>query len=310
MIRKKAIIDVDHMSARSFDNTMTLAEEIGYPVISGHTGFIEIAAGPKRHEGNKTLTDVQRIRNVGGLVAPILQQGSISEATAFAGGRWTARNQCSHSIETFAQAYLYAITQMGMGPVPIGSDFNAPPPPGVLGPQFGAQGCFGGGTPPPEESRLRYPFNSLYSGRDIFKSVIGDKEFDFNNDGLAHVGMLPDFIASLQQVIRVTPSQDPREPFRPLFNSAEGYIRMWERIEARRIHVYVDLAFPCTTCGDGTSENPYNDLFQAIRNAEDGSILMLRPGRYEVPRSQTLGKALKFTRWGEAGIVQWIRPPG
>ena len=52
------------------------------------------------------------------------------------------------------------------------------------------------------------------------------RTFDFNYDGLAHEGMLPDLIEDLkQQGVR------PRD-LQPLLNSADGYIILWERIEA------------------------------------------------------------------------------
>jgi hypothetical protein len=54
--------------------------------------------------------------------------------------------------------------------------------------------------------------------------VTGDREFDFNTDGLAHVGLLPDFIKDLTNVGLT------EEDLEPLFNSAEVYIRMWEKI--------------------------------------------------------------------------------
>lgn len=55
------------------------------------------------------------------------------------------------------------------------------------------------------------------------KSLIGTRTFDINMDGLAHVGMLPDFIADLE-TLGLT-----ERDLKPLLKSAEGYIRMWER---------------------------------------------------------------------------------
>ncbi len=49
------------------------------------------------------------------------------------------------------------------------------------------------------------------------------KEWDFNLDGLAHYGLLPDFIQDLRNC-----GLD-RGDLRPLFRSAEDYIRLWER---------------------------------------------------------------------------------
>jgi hypothetical protein len=51
----------------------------------------------------------------------------------------------------------------------------------------------------------------------------GRRTFDFNVDGLAHVGMLPDMIADFQAMGL---SEDDLEP---LLDSADGYLRMWEK---------------------------------------------------------------------------------
>jgi len=57
----------------------------------------------------------------------------------------------------------------------------------------------------------------------LVQSVAGERRFDYNCDGLAHYGMLPDFL------------QDTRNAavgagaFRPLMRSAEDMIEMWEK---------------------------------------------------------------------------------
>jgi microsomal dipeptidase-like Zn-dependent dipeptidase len=73
------IIDTDHMSAHSFNNTLNILEPLGYPVLSGHVGFNEITHGDKNHEGNRTPSEVQRIQRVNGLVAVITHQGDLNE---------------------------------------------------------------------------------------------------------------------------------------------------------------------------------------------------------------------------------------
>ncbi len=60
------------------------------------------------------------------------------------------------------------------------------------------------------------------------RSVVGNRTFDINEDGLAHIGMLPDFIADLQQ-LGLT-----EQDLMPLLYSAEGYIQMWEKAERNR----------------------------------------------------------------------------
>ena len=52
-----------------------------------------------------------------------------------------------------------------------------------------------------------------------------DRTYDFNVDGLAHFGLIPDM---LQDLKNVGLSQGD---FQSLFSSAESYIEMWEKTE-------------------------------------------------------------------------------
>jgi hypothetical protein len=55
------------------------------------------------------------------------------------------------------------------------------------------------------------------------KSKVGNRTYDFNVDGLAHYGMLPDLIADLEL------QGLPLTELDPLLYSAEGYIDAWEK---------------------------------------------------------------------------------
>jgi hypothetical protein len=52
--------------------------------------------------------------------------------------------------------------------------------------------------------------------------VVGSRKYDFNTDGMAHFGLLADFLADLR-VIGLSDSQ-----LAPLYGSAEAYTQMWE----------------------------------------------------------------------------------
>ncbi len=60
------------------------------------------------------------------------------------------------------------------------------------------------------------------------KHHVGNRTFDMTNDGIAHIGMFPDFIQAIAQA----PGGD--NVARSLFHSAEEVIRMWEKIEAAK----------------------------------------------------------------------------
>jgi hypothetical protein len=135
LIRLGFLIDVDHMSQKALDDTLGIAEARSYPVVSGHTGFRELAWSRRRgetaangkspSEALKTAAAVERIRALGGMVAPILHQGDIRPARQ-ADLRVPDRGiaDCAGSSTSWAQAYLYAVTKMGGRGVGFGSDCN------------------------------------------------------------------------------------------------------------------------------------------------------------------------------------------
>ena len=53
----------------------------------------------------------------------------------------------------------------------------------------------------------------------------GNRDWDFNTDGMAHYGLMPDFLQDLRN-IGMQPMQ-----LTYLFRSAEDYIQMWEKAE-------------------------------------------------------------------------------
>ena len=61
----------------------------------------------------------------------------------------------------------------------------------------------------------------------LHRLVFGNRDYDVNIDGVAHYGMIPDF---LQDVANSHSRHDEVGTyFTPLFSSAEDYIQMWER---------------------------------------------------------------------------------
>ncbi len=95
---------------------------------------------------------------------------------------------------------------------------------GAPGPRFGDRsGC----SAPQVDAGITYPFTS-YAGDVTFEQpVVGERTLDFNTEGMVHLGL----VAELIEDVRRDGVTD--EELEPLFRSAEGYIRMWERAEAR-----------------------------------------------------------------------------
>jgi hypothetical protein len=164
------------------------------------------------------------------MIAMIANQGKLNQIKTFREGPVAVEHRCGNSSETVAQAYLYATTRAPGLPIGLSTDMNAMFY--MPGPRFGADACPGGaasGRNEAGETRLGYPFVAKGSGQMLAMSVAVEndprvtKRFDFNTDGVAHIGMVPDLIEDLS-VLGI-----PAPALEPLFSSAEGYIRAWER---------------------------------------------------------------------------------
>ena len=226
------VIDIDHMSRKSFDRTLELTAARNYPVIASHVQFFDLytqlfSGNAGRHERMRTLEQLEKIRDGGGMVAAMLKDDV--QDTPRKGQNVTiatygdVTDDCRHSSKPFAQAYKYAVDKM-QGPVALGSDFNGVA--GHVGPRFGSDAC---GDDLSEKliqlrasNRISYPF-TLDEFGSFERQKTGQKTFDFNVDGLAHIGLLPDLLADLQ-AIGLTATD-----LNPLFTSAAGFVDVWER---------------------------------------------------------------------------------
>ena len=61
--------------------------------------------------------------------------------------------------------------------------------------------------------------------RPLHRLITGSRYWDFNLDGMAHYGLIPDFLQDLRNIGINAPQMDT------LFESAEDYIRMWQRAQ-------------------------------------------------------------------------------
>ena len=104
--------------------------------------------------------------------------------------------------------------------VGFGFDYNGFA--GAPGPRFGEDGCS-----TPQDNEMSYPFTSYGGDVEFTEPFIGNRQMDFDTEGLAHIGLLPELI---QDARTDAVSDDDLEP---LFRSAEAYIRMWEKAESR-----------------------------------------------------------------------------
>lgn len=264
LMNRGMLIDVDHMSRHSVDDTLALARSrpgarAPYPLIAGHVQPFEIhhqeLGAPSqagRHERMRTLDQLRKIRADGGMIA-VMTKDDVQDtgarntklSTYWDDPRYgePVADNCRHSSKSFAQAYQYAVDTMG-APVALGTDFNGIA--GHIGPRFGGDACgrvVGDQLAQLSSSPVSYPFHEPGFGS-FSRQRTGYKTFDYNVDGLAHVGLLPDMVQDLKAVGLGPTYTDA------LFRSAEWYVRVWERAKALSLNQEPPTYGPALSCDD------------------------------------------------------------
>jgi microsomal dipeptidase-like Zn-dependent dipeptidase len=161
LMARGMIIDVDHMSEKATDAALALAETHNYPVICSHAWFRDLLFSGHvefdklkhehygtsdvhkvAHEAGKRGDQIERIGRLGGVVAPIINQGDIA-------GLRRGLPELAHKVPrpsagsstSWAQAFIYAVSKMNGRGVAIGTDINGAA--GLPGPRFGTSAAYG-----------------------------------------------------------------------------------------------------------------------------------------------------------------------
>ncbi|NUO64681.1 MAG: hypothetical protein HOQ34_14010 [Gemmatimonadaceae bacterium] len=204
LMNRKMIIDIDHMSQLAVGRALQLTAQRGYPVIASHSGLLEASLANHAAEGQRSATQIDSLRKMGGALAIIAHQGNANETPGFPG---SVSSNCDGSTKEWAQVYQWAVNRLG-GPtvaaVGIGSDFNGID--NTVVPRFGDNACDGNAT---QKAQQTNPTNT-----------------EFDTKGLANIGLYGAFIQDLKNV-GLTEAQ-----LAPLMRSAESYIQAWERAES------------------------------------------------------------------------------
>ncbi|MFW7378988.1 MAG: hypothetical protein ACOH5I_09300 [Oligoflexus sp.] len=74
---------------------------------------------------------------------------------------------------------------------------------------------------------MNYPFSSIDSKVRFFPPATGNRKFDYTKEGIAHYGLLAEWVENLRQV----DENSGTRAVEILMNSAEAFIQMWERAE-------------------------------------------------------------------------------
>lgn len=208
MMDRGMLVDAAHMSEKSTRefHELSVANDY-YPMYISHGHFREIMLkGKGAEEKTSPAWVIEMIRETGGMFG---LRTSYLEVNDYE--RSPVSNTCHGSSRSFAQAYDYGRLglKVSMG---FGSDFN-----GFIQqtrPRFGPQAC-----------SASFEEEADCQARDERASGVAPLGTDFDEIGLGHVGTLPDLLDDLDALGSDTT---------PLRNSADDFVRMWERAEGSR----------------------------------------------------------------------------
>ncbi|MBK9758186.1 MAG: membrane dipeptidase [Nannocystis sp.] len=189
MMARGMIIEVDHLPQWSYLRAYELLQAAKYPASGSHG------------------------RNNNG---QLYQLGGVSTT-----GFGVCRDDTPGStVQGFKDKIQFIKDKGGYPAEGFGFDLNGFA--GARGPRFGDGVC-----PSPQTDPITYPFASYADDVEFTQPVVGNRELDFNTEGLVHIGLLPELIEDARR-----DAVDPAD-IEPLFRSAEAYIRMWELAEKR-----------------------------------------------------------------------------
>lgn len=192
MIAKGMIVELDHLPRQSYRRAFAILEANDYPAAGTHG-----------------LDNFGRLYALGG----ISTSGFSRCRSATTPG----------TVDDGFQSRLQRIRDNGGYPgLGFGLDLNGFA--GAPGPRFGAKSVCGA---TPQRDPLTYPFTSYAGDVTFAQPRVGHRTLDFNTEGLAHIGLLPDLIEDVRR------DGVGDADLEPLFRSAEAYIRMWEKAERR-----------------------------------------------------------------------------
>jgi len=191
LMKRGMFIDIAHLPQRALSRAYELLEAAEYPVLNTHGG-----------------TNGGRVYLNGGLAGTRFGRCASPDTPGELGKPLVADVQEVTDAGGYpSEALSFDLNGFAGGPRPrFGPDSNCSEP---------------------QSNPVTYPFES-YDGQITFEQPsLGNREVDFNTEGMLHIGLLPELI----QDARLDGLSD--EQLEPLFRSAEAYIRLWERAEQR-----------------------------------------------------------------------------
>lgn len=144
MMKLGIVIDADHMGQSTRAELYKIATERRVPIAMGHAWFRDLGYTQAetndslklRHEAMKTAEEIELVRALGGVVAPITNQGDIRRAQSSG-----VSGECAGASTSWLQAYAYLAERMQGTGVGFGTDFNGLAEEPL--PRFGPWACLG-----------------------------------------------------------------------------------------------------------------------------------------------------------------------
>jgi microsomal dipeptidase-like Zn-dependent dipeptidase len=237
------LIDTEHLSWKAFDETLDIAESRRYPVLAGHIGPFDLKTEASQTEQLRKTDQIQRILGVGGMLGVILGVG-VDEYARSATAPVPLPISCG-GADRWGNAYLYMRDLAGGGFLPggggritFGSDFN-----GFASwpaPRYASEPCqprtAGDGRPIPKPTPIAYPLNlppnlvpAAVGGTSSLPRFEQFRSWDYNQLGLMHAGLLPDFVEDLRSMGLTLADLEP------LYRSARGVVELWKTARDREV---------------------------------------------------------------------------
>ena len=249
MIQRKFLIEVDHLSDKSFNKLLDICWEEKYPgLIASHTRILDM--NPPHYKDAWEQMDIPRmikVMQLGGLISVMAiettngHQICVSDYLKFMIDL-SARNKGGRGTSAFLNNEKY---QRYGGPYEVPTTWyntnNDPSDDLIIGVPYATDVNGACMLPTLEESGSEYApvnyddgsFTALHSGvysgkvQDVHfaRQKTGNRTFDLNdNRKMAHYGLMPD-------LIKLWSSRSDRVNLDATFSSAEAYLRLLERVE-------------------------------------------------------------------------------
>ena len=217
LMKAGLLIDLAHMSSQSQVGAVLIAQRYHYPLMNSHGGIRPDTLRPNTSERDMRRGNVGTLSEEGGVFG-LGTSGYRKEKKDSSGN--TVKDASGNTmfvapndqVEHWIQLYWDAWNAMKFRGVAIGTDANG----------FSEM-------IPCSNKLVTYPFTVQTPGgaQNIPNSTAGSRTFDFEGDGIAHYGMLADFVQALRKVGDI--GADIADRF--LARTAEETINMWEKVE-------------------------------------------------------------------------------